>query len=169
MLIVLSGRPGVGKTTISRELGRALGAAVLRVDVIESAVIRSGLAVQPIGPIGYVVANDVARGCLCVGTSVIIDAVNPVPEARAGWAALADEVAVVPVMVEVVLRDRAEHRRRVEARTSDVDSLVVPAWAGVLGAEYVEWDEARDGARLVVDGVDSAVAAAAIIAQLDRS
>jgi shikimate kinase len=36
-LIVLSGLPGVGKTTIARELGRSLAAVYLRIDSIEHA------------------------------------------------------------------------------------------------------------------------------------
>ena len=35
MLTVLSGLPGVGKTTIARELARSLAAVYLRIDSIE--------------------------------------------------------------------------------------------------------------------------------------
>lgn len=167
-LIVLAGRPGVGKTTVGRRVAARLSAAVLRVDVIESAIIRSGLAEQPIGPVGYLVAKEVARGCLAIGTSVVIDAVNPVAEARAGWGSLAGETGAEVVMVEVVIGDSAEHRRRVEARESDVGGLIVPSWADVLASEYVEWDEIRDGARLVVDAADCDAAVEAITAQLAR-
>ena len=38
MLIVFSGLPGSGKTTIARELARQLGAVYLRIDVIEQAL-----------------------------------------------------------------------------------------------------------------------------------
>ena len=37
VLIVFSGLPGVGKTTIARELGRSLAAVYLRIDSIEHA------------------------------------------------------------------------------------------------------------------------------------
>lgn len=39
MLIVLSGLPGVGKTAISRDLARAIGAVHLRIDSIEQDVV----------------------------------------------------------------------------------------------------------------------------------
>lgn len=44
MLISFSGLPGVGKTTIARELGRQIGAVHLSIDTIEQAV-RSSIGV----------------------------------------------------------------------------------------------------------------------------
>jgi DNA polymerase III delta prime subunit len=89
VLVVLAGLPGTGKTTLGQLLAAELGAAYLRIDAIETAVIRCGLAQAPVGPVGYVIAHDVAAATLALGKSVVVDAVNPVPEARAGWHALA--------------------------------------------------------------------------------
>ncbi len=135
MLIVFAGLPGTGKTTLSRRLAAELSAAVVRVDVIEGAIIRSRELLRPLGPVGYVVAYEVAAACLAVGTTVVVDAVCPVAEARAGWRAV-DAAAGVGVQVfEVVLRDLDEHRRRVQARRADLEGLVVPTWSEVLA-----WD-----------------------------
>jgi hypothetical protein len=81
---------------------------------------------------------------------VVIDAVSPVPEARQGWTSLAATAGVPVRVVEVAMTDREEHRRRVEARRSDLVGLVVPTWAQVLSLEYEPWDVARDGPRLFV-------------------
>jgi predicted kinase len=49
MLIVFSGLPGVGKTTIARELACSLAAVYLRIDSIEQALRQAGLAVEAEG------------------------------------------------------------------------------------------------------------------------
>jgi predicted kinase len=72
MLIVLSGLPGVGKTTIARELARSLTAVHVRVDSIEQALRQSGLVVEAEG---YAVAQAVAADNLRVGQTVIADCV----------------------------------------------------------------------------------------------
>ena len=159
LLIVFAGRPGTGKTTLSRRVAAELQAAVLRVDVIEAAIVRHGLGEHPVGPIGYAVIHDLALACLQVGTTVVVDAVNPVPQARAAWAPLARAAGVPLAVVEVSLNDPDEHRRRVQQRVSDLEGMVVPTWAQVIAGEYAPWQCARDGPRLEVDGAqDSAVA-----------
>ena len=151
VLVVLAGRPGTGKTTLGRKLATALPAAYLRIDAIETAVIRCGLAHQPVGPVGYVVAHEVATSTLAAGVSVVVDAVNPVVEARLGWRDLASRLAARLVFFETVLADEDEHRRRVTERRPDLDGQSVPSWEQVLAGDYVDLDEARDGARIIVD------------------
>ncbi len=159
LLIVFAGRPGTGKTTLSRMVAAELRAAILRVDVVEAAVVRHGLGDHPVGPIGYAVVHDLAAACLGVGTTVVVDAVNGVPEARAAWSALASEAGVRLAVVEVSLNDKTEHRRRVEQRVSDLTGMVVPTWERVVAGGYAPWQPDRDGARLQVDGAqDSALA-----------
>ena len=168
MIVVFAGLPGVGKTTLSRLVASELRAALIRVDAIEAAVVTAGLATAPVGPVGYLVAQRMAAGCLAVGTPVVVDAVNPVPEARAGWAALAEEAKTTLVLVEVVLADQAEHRRRVESRRSDLPGLVVPTWKQVQSTGYQPWDTDRDGERLVVDGSDAPSAVERVLAAARR-
>jgi predicted kinase len=49
MLIVLSGRPGVGKSTVARELARAMGGVHLRIDSIEQVRRNTGWPVEAEG------------------------------------------------------------------------------------------------------------------------
>jgi predicted kinase len=150
MLVVFVGRPGSGKTTLARLAAAELTAAHLRIDAIEAAIVRSGLARPPLSPVGYAVAHEVAAASLRAGTPVVVDAVSAVPAARAGWAALAAATGRPLRVIEVVVTDRGEHRRRVENRISDVEGLVVPTWAQVNALDYEPWDTTRDGPRLLV-------------------
>ncbi|YAF61144.1 hypothetical protein DOCECA_13255 [Pseudomonas sp. E102] len=49
MLIVFSGLPGTGKTTIAHDLAATTGAVYLRIDTIERAVRNSGALAQDVG------------------------------------------------------------------------------------------------------------------------
>jgi predicted kinase len=167
LLLVLAGRPGTGKTTLARRLAADLHCVYVRIDAIETAVARCGLAQPPVGPIGYVVGHELAAANLALGTPVVIDAVNPVPEARAGWRLLAEVARLV--VLETVIGDDDEHRRRVTARTPDLADQVVPTWDDVLAWEYVPWGDERDGPRVVVDMTDPDDAFAGILPLLARA
>jgi predicted kinase len=150
VLIVFVGRPGTGKTTLARLASAELSAVHLRIDAIEAAIRRSGLERPPRSAVGYAIAHEVGATSLAAGVHVVVDAVNANAEARARWAALAAEAGTELRVIEVEVTDPAEHRRRVEARESDVEGLTVPTWAQVLAVGYEPWDMDRDGQRLLV-------------------
>ena len=164
-LVVLSGRPGTGKTTIAREVCRRLGACYLRVDAAETALARTGAAV---GVGGYAVIHELAVSNLLLGNTVVVDAVNPVPEARMSWRDAAQRAGVLLVSLETVLPDREEHRRRVERRVADIPGHEVPTWEVVQSGEWSAWDEARDGPRLLIDATDTAAAVALVLGAVCR-
>jgi len=111
VLISLSGLPGVGKTTVARELAAQIGAVHLRIDSIEQALRNEGIQVEGEG---YAVAYAVAEDNLRFGRVVISDCVNPDRGTREAWRAVADRAGVRMVDVEIVCSDSDEHRRRVE-------------------------------------------------------
>jgi predicted kinase len=155
MLLVFGGLPGTGKTTLSRAIARELHAIWLRVDLIEAATWRAGVARdQPTGLAAYVVAFALAEVHLDMGTPTVIDAVNPVEAPRQGWRELAASRGVPYHVIEVVCSSEAEHRRRVSARTSDLPGFAVPTWEQVLDQEYEPWTEER----LTVDTATEPVA-----------
>jgi AAA domain len=102
MLVVLSGLPGVGKTTIARKLAVAIGAVHMRIDTIEQALRRSGVNVEGEG---YAVAYAVTEDNLRLGRTVVVDCVNPWPLTRREWEAVADRAGVRTVNVELVCSD----------------------------------------------------------------
>ena len=152
-LVVLSGLPGVGKSSIARALAAARGLLWLRVDAIEQAMWDSHLAaaLDKAGDLadgGYAAMRAVAEGALAQGLGVVADAVNPIEITRAPWRRIAARRAVRLCAVDVVCSDRAEHRARVEARrnavpTQDdglaVPGLALPDWAAVEAREYAPW------------------------------
>ncbi|WP_407314949.1 AAA family ATPase [Pseudomonas sp. nanlin1] len=141
MLIVFSGLPGSGKTTVARALAAQLGAAYLRIDSIEQALRNAQVLVGDVGRSGYDVANALALGNLQLGNRVVVDGVNPVAESREAWSAVAMAAGVMLLNVELVCSDRAEHQRRVQGRVSDVPGLKPPTWASVVAHDYQAWAE----------------------------
>ncbi|WP_017901800.1 AAA family ATPase [Pseudomonas asplenii] len=142
MLIVFSGLPGTGKTTIAKELAERTGAVYLRIDTIEQAIRNSGVLAQGVGRSGYLVANDLALSNLRLRRRVIADCVNPVGESRKAWRDIASLADVRLVNIQVICSDKHEHRRRVETREADVAGLTPPNWQSVLEHEYEAWEEA---------------------------
>jgi predicted kinase len=150
MLVVLSGLPGVGKTSIARELVQATGAVYVRIDSIEHALRNAGCQVEGEGySVGYALAEDNLR----LGRTVIADCVNPWPLTRSEWRSVADRVGVRALDVEVVCSDAVEHRRRVESRLSDIAGHQLPTWLQVVERDYRAWT----GDRLVIDTADQNV------------
>lgn len=61
MLLIFSGLPGSGKSTIARATAQRLGAVYLRIDTIEQAIRAAELTGEEMGPAGYFVAYELAR------------------------------------------------------------------------------------------------------------
>jgi predicted kinase len=145
LLIVFSGLPGTGKTTLSKALAARLCAVYLRIDSIEQAMMAAGA--EQIGPAGYAVANDIAKDNLLLGRSIVADCVNPVRDSRIGWRNVAAQTSARLIDILLHCSDIAEHRRRVEGRAADISGHVLPTWDAVTQHEF----EARDDEHLNLD------------------
>jgi len=149
-LIVVGGLPGTGKTTVSRELTRRIGATYLRIDAIEQTLRAAG---HTVGAMGYIVANALAAENLQLGRVVVADCVNPVLASRVGWRQTAAQNSVCIIEIEVICSDLVLHRQRVETRTSDINGLKLPTWDEVVNRDYEPWDREH----LILDSAGSSL------------
>ncbi|MGH7125711.1 MAG: AAA family ATPase [Stellaceae bacterium] len=154
MLIVFSGLPGTGKTTLARVLAQEWGATYLRIDTIEQALKSSGTLAGEVGPSGYLVAYALAETNLGLGRIVVADCVNPIAATRDAWREVALRAGSPLIDVEVICSDPSEHRRRVETRSTDIVGLKLPSWEDVLARDCEAWDRPR----LVIDTATRSVA-----------
>lgn len=149
MFIVFGGLPGSGKSTIAQVLAKHLEAVYLRIDTIEQTIRSSGILAEDgeVGPAGYMIAYRLAEEHLRLGHVVIADSVNSISITRDAYRAIAENLGVPCLEVEVVCSDPVEHRRRVESRISEVPGLKLPSWQQVVERDYEVWDRSR----LVID------------------
>ncbi|WP_235480292.1 AAA family ATPase [Leifsonia sp. Leaf264] len=157
-LVVMAGLPGSGKSTIAEIIGARIGATVVSVDPIESAILSAGIdADQPTGLAAYLVAEAIAESVLVAGRSVIIDAVNAVEPARMQWRDLAARTEAVLRVIEVVCSDEELHKERLAKRVRNLPHVEELTWRAV--EQSVEGYESWTGhsaamPRVTVDSIE---------------
>jgi predicted kinase len=142
VLIAMAGLPGAGKTTIAEILGARLGAPMVSVDPIESAILSAGIdSDQPTGLAAYLVAETIAEQVLISGRTVIVDAVNAVEPARLQWRDLAARADVELRVIEVVCSDQELHKERLSRRVRNLPHFAEISWHAVEQSleEYDQW------------------------------
>lgn len=142
-LVVFGGLPGVGKSTIARELCSKINAQWIRVDTVEHCLIQSGFSKDEVGTLGYELAQAIARDNLLCGQSVVADSVNPVSESRKAWRKVATETGVKYIEIELFCSDEIQHQERIQNRKSDIKGFVLPTWDEVLSCGYEPWQDAK--------------------------
>ncbi len=107
-LIVMTGLPGTGKSSIAEAVGRALGTPVFAKDWLEAALRRTGLAqvaetAHLLSSAGYELLSTLAERQLRLGQSAILDSVASTESIRTIWRTLATRYGAGWYVVECAL------------------------------------------------------------------
>jgi predicted kinase len=155
-LVVFSGLPGTGKSSLAEAAGRALGWPVFTKDRLEAALWRSGIARDAgrgSGWAGYELLTTLAEQQLRLGQAAILDSVAGREAIRRQWRELAVQSGSNFGVVECICSDEAVHRARLNGRQRGIPGWYELDWAEVerIRAEYEPWSDER----LTVDMVRS--------------
>ena len=143
-LRVISGLPGVGKTSVAERIAARLGAVHLSVDVVEEALLGAGL--EPgwtTGVAGYEAARAVVEANLRLGHQVVVDAVNDSEPARRTWERAAQAAGAHVEWIVLVCSDEGEHEHRLTGRRRPFARIPEPTWEQVQArrADYAAWQQ----------------------------
>jgi predicted kinase len=141
-LIIFSGLPGSGKSSLAMRLASRFGATYLRIDTIEQGL-RDDCGLIEIDGKGYRLTYRIAQENLRLGNDVIADSVNPWELTRKEWNNVAEEIGAAFINLEIVCSDKEEHRRRVEGRNSSMPGIKLPTWEDVMMRDYRPWGAPR--------------------------
>jgi predicted kinase len=140
-LVVFSGPPGVGKSSLSYRLARHTGWALLARDQFDRTLQRMEIANWPPGG-SYELLYDLASLNLQNGVSVILDAVFPKQGFRRRFTDLADCFGAQLKVIVCHCSDPELWRRRVETRPEMVSGWTPADWteARRVQENYEAWN-----------------------------
>jgi predicted kinase len=172
VLLLVTGLPGTGKSTLAERIAPALGAPVLGWDWVMGALTPydpvqdalRGMGHLDHRAVGWSLLWQMARAQLGRGQSVVLDGVARDTEA-AGTRRLAADCGARSLVVMTTCPDEAEHRRRIEGRRRGIPGWHELTWESVESTR-ARFDPPGD-VDLVIDGrgeTDDAVAAVLALA-----
>src|ERR1700712_3825209 len=130
-LIVLSGPPGIGKSTLGDAIAAVQSAVRLSIDDVEEAMLACGISAEQTGVAAYEVVRAAAEQNLALGLDVVVDAVNDSKPARDTWRRAADATGSRLLQVVLAVEDPATHRARLEGRVRPFVRITEPDWSQV--------------------------------------
>ncbi|HLO31381.1 MAG TPA: AAA family ATPase [Anaerolineales bacterium] len=152
-LIVFSGLPGTGKSTLAEALGKELSIPVFAKDWLEAVLLRSGLRQtseeKSLGFTGYELLTVLAERQLMLAQSVILDSVATSQTIRGTWCQMAERYGAGWRVIECICSDESLQRARLRNRKRNIPGWYELAWSEVERVKqyYVPWE----GEHLVLD------------------
>jgi predicted kinase len=126
-LIIFSGLPGTGKSTLAEELGKRLSIPVFAKDWLEATLLRSELVPsnvdKPLGSAGYQLLTVLAERQLMLNQSVILDSVASTRSIRKAWKNLAEHYQAECIVIECICSDESFQRLQLSQRERKI-----PGW-----------------------------------------
>ncbi len=153
-LVLMSGLPGCGKSTLARVVAKRIGIPIFAKDRFQSLLRRNGLAGRATAD-GYHLLLDMADEQLSLGISVVLDAVFPQEGFRQAAAEIAMRHGAYWRPIYCFCSDTAVWQQRLDQR----QHTYVPHWSPVGWEEverlrqlFIEWSPRE---ALMVDSIDS--------------
>ena len=157
-LILFSGLPGTGKSTLAEAVGRHLSIPVFAKDWLEATLLQSEwIASNPSNPekslgfVGYQLLTTLAERQLMLHQSVILDSVASTQSIREAWRRLSEQYHAHWRVIECLCSDESFHRSQLTKRKRNIPGWHELQWSDVekVRAYFSPWD----GERLVLDMV----------------
>jgi predicted kinase len=156
-LILFSGLPGTGKSSLAEAVGRTLKIPVFAKDWIEANLVTSGLTSNNkdhlLGFAGYNLLTLLAERQLKLQQSVILDCVASTETIRATWKELAERFDANWLVIECICSDENLHRERLTERERGIPGWYELEWKDIENVKsyFIPWCEPR----LILDAVNS--------------
>lgn len=148
-LLVFSGLPGTGKSTLAESVGRRFGIPVFAKDWLEATLVGCELTStnedRSLGFVGYRLITMLAERQLMLGQSVILDSVASTESIRLTWKQLAAKYMADWMVVECICSDANVHHSQLKTRQCHIPGWHELEWADVelVRSNYAPWNEPR--------------------------
>ena len=148
-LILFSGLPGTGKSTLAEAVARDVGIPVFAKDWLEATLVRSELKPvnegKSLGFAGYELLTILAKRQMMLGQSVILDSVAASQTIRSTWHQLSDQYGADWRVIECICSDETVHRSRLKDRKRNIPGWHELEWSEVerVLRYYLPWEEQR--------------------------